>query len=189
MQEWEERYQAVLDHSSELILLIDEKGKIINANNAALNTLDSLVENDDTTLDFFLYDKDMKPFTIDDLWDILDEEPKTVHSFTDMKLKKQDGTMVDLDFNFRALVDNRQSPYSSLETSTEDISREKPTRTTRTAMHSQRLESVGMWEESPTDFNNMLHQSRNTESLLNSTTYPTATSMIPSKTPPSGLPP
>ena len=71
VEEWAERYQAVLDNSQELIFLLNREGGVINANRPAVAILDKQLHQPGFTLPQLIQDDQGNPFDWGQLWNEL----------------------------------------------------------------------------------------------------------------------
>ena len=99
LEEWEERYQLLLDHSPEIIIIIDQNRNILNANATAINVFGPyfLSSKQDTNI---IFDEELKPLPREQIKDELlnDPNPQAFRFFQHAKLKLPDDTYMDIDF-------------------------------------------------------------------------------------------
>ena len=161
LQEWEERYQLLLDHSPEIIIIIDQERNILNANAAAIKTfgpyfLSSKQEKP------IIFDEDLKPLPREQIWqDLLnDPDPRAYRFFQHAMLKIDDETYMPIDFNVSiGKIDGEPVAIIIMRDMTEQRKQEKVQQELQEQLiHSQRLESTGVLAGGIAhDFNNLLH--------------------------------
>ncbi len=171
LQEWEGRYRVVVESSSDIILLLDREGKILDANNTAAQIMKSPSRNDLIGKNFntIVADKDEFPFDMDMIWANLDEErnenddslpdPKSGQNL-ELKISATDGEKIEIN----AFVNSIRAENIPLliifgrdVTEQNRLQREKEELREQLG-HAQRLESVGKLAGGVAhDFNNYIH--------------------------------
>lgn len=178
MEEWTEKYQAVLNHSSELIMLIDPTGVVINANPAAYKTLGNVL-NQRPNIESFIVDAQHQPFKLPTDWlqesgdDTTTDTPLTyVNMFITPNAL---GTDIDVDFNLsQATVDGAPVIVFIARDMTKQRKQERMQQALQEQLyHAQRLESLGLLAGGVAhDFNNLIHSIQGSTDALRRCTLP-----------------
>ncbi len=179
LQEWEGRYRIAVESSSDMILLLDREGKILDANNAAARILAFPSKNDLIGSNFndILIDRDEFPFDIDLIWksigvsaEATDELPNPDSGQNiELHITSADGSAVEVNA-FINSIHAESIPLLIIfgKDVTEQNRLEKEKEELREQLnHAQRLESVGKLAGGVAhDFNNYIHAIRGNIELL-----------------------
>lgn len=171
LQEWEDRYRVVVESSSDLILLLDREGRILDANNTAakilgFNSKNELLGNDIHEL---LAGDTASSFDIDAIWENIapGETPSTTTAYSsdqsrniELKIATKNGGYVEVNA-FINLIYAENIPlliiFGRDVTEQNRLEREKEELREQLG-HAQRLESVGRLAGGIAhDFNNYIH--------------------------------
>ncbi|MBP5638363.1 MAG: hypothetical protein J6X55_02720 [Victivallales bacterium] len=172
MAEWAEKYQNVLNHSMDLIFIVDPKGYVVNANLAVYRVLGNNLDNRLNIHDF-LKDSQGVPFSIPQAWfqeilaDTSDAKPASYYHMllTPPGSEKQ----MEIDFNLsHASVDGEPLALLIARDMTEQRNQERQKAQLQEQLfHSQRLESLGVLAGGVAhDFNNLLHSIQGSADVL-----------------------
>ncbi len=161
LQEWEERYQLILDNSPELIIIMDKDRNVLNANATAIKTFGPYFLSSKQT-ENIIFDEDLKPLPREQIWQELldDPDPHPFRFFQHVKLKIDDDNYMDIDFNIsRGRIDGEPVAIIIIRDMTELRKQERAQQELQEQLvHSQRLESIGVLAGGIAhDFNNLLH--------------------------------
>lgn len=170
LEEWEERYQLLLDHSPEIIIIIDQNRNILNANATAINTFGPyfLSSKQDSNI---IFDEELKPLPREQIKEELlnDPNPQAFRFFQHAKLKLPDDTYMDIDFTISVgRVDDAPVFIIIMRDMTEQRKQERLQQELQEQLvHSQRLESIGVLAGGIAhDFNNLLHSIQGSSDAL-----------------------
>ena len=164
LSEWSERYQLVVENSSELILLLTQEGKILNMNRVAARYLGKIIEDPGFRLEQVVYDNSNRPWK----WQEALPPPPTDQDvspkrqsfhFNGLFLRVPERKPVDLDLSVsRAQLEGQPIAVLIGRDVTEQREEERRRKTRREQMlHSQRLESLGELAGGIAhDFNNLM---------------------------------
>jgi signal transduction histidine kinase len=173
LAEWSDRYQIVVNNSSEFVFLIDEDGKVINANKTASNQLGHRLPAVDFILPKCFRDEQNRPMDWRQIWDSLDfsdqEIPQTLQ-LQNLQLELSGDRVLEVDVNISpGTLDTRHiALLIARDMTAQHAEARKKQNIFEQAMHSQRLESIGQLAGGIAhDFNNLLHSIQaNVETLL-----------------------
>ena len=172
VDEWAERYQVVFDNAPNMIILLDERGTIVNANNSACTMLPAKYLLPDFDLTKVIADEKGNPLNWHETLDKLTGKSglaKKHISFTQMLIKLSDDSVRNIDFNVSLVKVNEQDMGLMIINDTTERRREEmEKRKLQERMeHAQRLESVGVLAGGVAhDFNNLLHSMQASMELL-----------------------
>ena len=163
LDEWEERYQLVVENSSELIMLTNPEGQLLNANRAATKYFRRVLNNPDFRLDRYITDATGNPWKWKDAMPAQDIHDPTrlraIRQFRNLFLRIPGKRPVDLDINVSNATFNGENIAIIVAhdmTLQREEQRQNRTRS-EAMMHSQRLESIGQLAGGIAhDFNNMM---------------------------------
>ncbi len=173
LAEWSDRYQIVVNNSSEFVFLIDENGKVINANKTASHQLGHRLPAVDFILPKCFRDEHNRPLDWSLIWNSLDfsdqEIPQTL-LLQNLKLELSGDRILEVDINISpGSLDTRHvALLIARDMTTQYAEARKRQNIFEQTMHSQRLESIGQLAGGIAhDFNNLLHSIQaNVETLL-----------------------
>ncbi|MFA6929429.1 MAG: ATP-binding protein [Lentisphaeria bacterium] len=163
LAEWSDRYQVVVNNSSEFVFLLDEKGKVLNANRTASLQLGNRLPAVDFLLPKCFKNEKDRPMDWALIWNALDftdrEVPKTM-LLQNMKLELSGERILEVDVNISpGSLDNRHIALMvARDMTAQHEEARKQQNVFEQTMHSQRLESIGQLAGGIAhDFNNLLH--------------------------------
>jgi len=173
LAEWSDRYQIVVNNSSEFVFLLDERGKVLNANSTASQQLGHRLPAVDFILPKCFRDEQDRPLDWSLIWNTLDfsdrEVPQTL-LLQNMKLELSGERILEVDINLSpgSLESRRIALLIARDMTAQHAEARKRQNIFEQTMHSQRLESIGQLAGGIAhDFNNLLHSIQaNVETLL-----------------------
>ncbi|MCR5380954.1 MAG: PAS domain S-box protein [Lentisphaeria bacterium] len=170
LEEWEERYQLLLDHSPEIIIIIDQNRNILNANATAINIFGPFFLSSKQEANI-IFDEELKPLPREQIKDELlnDPNPQAFRFFQHAKLKLPDDTYMDIDFTVSVgRIDDAPVFIIIMRDMTEQRKQERIQQELQEQLiHSQRLESIGVLAGGIAhDFNNLLHSIQGSSDAL-----------------------
>ncbi|MBP5301146.1 MAG: hypothetical protein J6Y80_07040 [Victivallales bacterium] len=163
LDEWEERYQLVVENSSELIMLTNPEGQLLNANRAATKYLRKALNSPDFRLDRYITDATGTPWKWQEAMPGQDMiEPshlRAIRQYRNLFLRIPGKRPVNLDINVSHATFNGENIAIIVAhdmTLQREEQRQNQTRS-EAMLHSQRLESIGQLAGGIAhDFNNMM---------------------------------
>ncbi len=165
IQEWEGRYRTVIENASDMIILLNREGEILDVNNAALSIFEYKNKKNilGKRLPEMLTDITEYPFNMESYWDetLRKTRPEELHMHNvQLHALSSSGKKIELDVALNVIeVENVQVLIIFGRDVTERnlLNREKQELGDELA-HAQRLESVGQLAGGVAhDFNNYLH--------------------------------
>jgi len=163
LHEWEGRYHIVVQNSSDLIFILNEKGSVLNANDAALHELGYGPKTIGLFLPGIMKEVRGAPCDWEELWarlapDGAEEAPPPVHQ--EWEAATPDGQLVHLDASVScaALHENPVAVVIARDVTERRRLEQERVKLQEQLVHSQRMESVGELAGGVAhDFNNLLH--------------------------------
>lgn len=164
LSEWSERYRVVVENSSDLILLVNLEGKILNANRIAAKYLGRIITDAGFKLDQVLFDDMARPWSWrahvpEDTDEHETQVRKKVYHCQSLTLRVPGKKTVELDLNLsHAQLDGQPIAVIIGRDVTAQREEERQRKSQQEQrMHSQRLESLGELAGGIAhDFNNLL---------------------------------
>ena len=167
VEEWEGRYQTVMDNSMEMIFLADKDGNVINANHSAVKQLKGFSE--DLNLASMIYKENGEPFDWQGICAPLLSEhiehqgaeptpPKTTF-FNSMQLMLPNERVIYVEFNISTarLNDMEMVIVIMRDVTDSHIEEQRRKKLEETLQQSQRIQAVGVLAGGIAhDFNNLL---------------------------------
>jgi signal transduction histidine kinase len=173
LAEWSDRYQIVVNNSSEFVFLLDENGKVLNANKTATNRLGNRLPGVDFILPKCFRDEENRPLDWSLIWESLDfsdQETARTLPLQNLKLELSGERIIEVDVNISpgSLNTRRIALLIARDMTAQHAEARKKQNVFEQTMHSQRLESIGQLAGGIAhDFNNLLHSIQaNVETLL-----------------------
>lgn len=163
LDEWEERYQVVVENSSELIMLATPSGQLLNANRATTKRFRKVLNDPDFRLDRYITDATGNPWNWKEAMpgqDIHDPAHlRSIKQYRNLFLRIPGKRPVDLDINVSGATLNGEN-IAVIIAHDMTLQREEQRQNqyrSEAMMHSQRLESIGQLAGGIAhDFNNMM---------------------------------
>ncbi|MBR6470805.1 MAG: hypothetical protein IKS83_03325 [Victivallales bacterium] len=163
LDEWEERYQVVVENSSELIMLATPSGQLLNANRAATKRFRKVLNDPDFRLDRYITDATGNPWNWQEAMPAQDiHDPvhlRSIKQYRNLFLRIPGKRPVDLDINVSGATLNGEN-IAVIIAHDMTLQREEQRQNryrSEAMMHSQRLESIGQLAGGIAhDFNNMM---------------------------------
>ncbi|MBR6372321.1 MAG: PAS domain S-box protein [Victivallales bacterium] len=167
VEEWEGRYQTVMDNSMEMIFLADKEGNVINANHSAVKQLKGFSEG--LNLASIIFKENGEPFDWQGICaPLLNEHaehqgtepqpPKTTF-FNSMQMKLPDGRVIYVEFNISTarLNDIGMVIVIMRDVTDSHLEEQHRKKLEETLQQSQRIQAVGVLAGGIAhDFNNLL---------------------------------
>ena len=179
VDEWAERYQVVFDNAPNMIILLDEQGVILNANQTACNALPASYLQRDFVLTRVITDEKGNPFDWRDTMDRLAGKNGLAQKhiqFSEMLIKlfqdkknEEQAKVLNIDFNVSLVKVNEHNMGLMIINDTTEKHREAEERKKREehSAHAQRLETIGVLAGGIAhDFNNLLNSMQGSVELL-----------------------